>query len=296
MNVSRTTSCMMFSMLDEREPYAARMAHSATEAQTKPREWHSPAPAVTRAAALLGLLVEPDARPLGLSDFARRLGLPKSSVANLCAALEQADMLRRVNGGYMLGPRLLELGSAYLRTVDALQDFRETCRTLPVASQETLLLATLDDLDVLYLARHDGTQPIRLGSDIGRRLPAACTALGKAMLAQIDPRDVADQHRRLPEFPILTPKSLRNLDELLAELERTRERGYAIDDEENTPGVTCYAVAIPGSPSAQQRRGVSVTLLKARETPQLRDDLVADLRQLAAHLSMRSAVGLGQPS
>jgi DNA-binding IclR family transcriptional regulator len=271
------------------------MAHSATQTQPTPSELHSPAPAVTRAAALLGLLVEPDAGPLGLSDFARRLGLPKSSVANLCAALEQTDMLRRVNGGYMLGPRLLELGSAYLRTVDMLQDFRETCRTLPVASQETLLLATLDDLDVLYLARHDGTQPVRLGSDIGRRLPAAVTALGKAMLAHLDPAEVEEQHRRLPEFPVLTPKSLRNVDELLAELERTRERGYAIDDEENTPGVTCYAVAIPGG-AGHQRRGVSVTLLKARETDQLRDHLVADLRQLAAHLSTRSTAGLGPAS
>jgi DNA-binding IclR family transcriptional regulator len=49
----------------------------------------------------------------------------------------------------------------------------ESSADLPTASQETLLLATLDDLDVLYLARHDGTQPIRLGSDIGLRLPAA---------------------------------------------------------------------------------------------------------------------------
>jgi DNA-binding IclR family transcriptional regulator len=272
------------------------MTSSATHAHPTPPDLHSPAPAVTRAAALLGLLVEPDVSPLGLSDFARRLGLPKSSVANLCAALEQADMIRRVNGGYMLGPRLLELGSAYLRTVDVLQDFHESCRNLRTGSQETLLLATLDDLDVLYLARHDGTQPIRLGSDIGRRLPAACTALGKAMLAQMDPRDVEEQHRRLPEFPVITPKSNRNVDELLADLERTRDRGYAIDDEENTPGVTCYAVAIPAGEADEQRRGVSVTLLKARENDQLRDNLVADLRQLAAHLSMRSAVGLGRRS
>jgi hypothetical protein len=86
-------------------------------------------------------------------------------------ALEKAGQApgHAAAGGYMLGPRLLELGSAYLRTVDVLQDFRDSCRT---GSQETLLLATLDDLDVLYLARHDGTQPVRLGSDIGRRLPA----------------------------------------------------------------------------------------------------------------------------
>lgn len=271
------------------------MPADAIPTDAPPRQLHSLAPAVTRAAALLELLAEPDAGALGVSDLARRLGLPKSSIANLCAALEQADMIRRVNGGYMLGQRLLELGSAYLRTVDRLQDFRDSCRNLPTASQETLLLATLDDLDVLYLARHDGTQPIRLGSDIGQRLPAACTALGKAMLAQIDPGEVEQRHRRLAAFPVLTPKSNRNVAELLEDLERTRGRGYAIDDEENTPGVTCYAVAIPTA-DPEQRRGVSVTLLKARETDELRERLVADLRQLAAHLSLRSASALGRPS
>jgi DNA-binding IclR family transcriptional regulator len=272
------------------------MARNAIHTDEAPPDLHSVAPAVTRAAALLQLLAQPDAGALGLSDFARRLGLPKSSIANLCAALEQADMVRRVNGGYMLGHRVLELGSAYLRTVDVLQDFHETCRTLPTASQETLLFATLDDLDVLYLARHDGTQPIRLGSDIGRRLPAAVTGLGKAMLAQLDPGEVEERHRRLPAFPVLTPNSNRDVTELLEDLARTRERGYAIDDEENTPGVTCYAVALPTADPDDQRRGVSVTLLKARDTDELRERLVADLRQLATHLSMRSAIGLGRPA
>jgi IclR family transcriptional regulator, blcABC operon repressor len=248
----------------------------------------SPAPAVTRAAAILGLLAR-SGDPVGLAELTRRLELPKSSIANLCSALEQANLVRRVDGRYRLGHFVLELGSAYLSASSLLGDFADTAARLPAGSQETLLLAQLDGTDVLYLARHDGTQPIRLASDIGKRLPANCTALGKAMLAQLDPADVAERYRRLPSFPILSERSRRNVDELLDDLELTRRRGYAVDDEENTLGIQCFGVAIAGRADGEPLRAVSVTMLKARVTDELVERLVADLRQLATRLEMRSA-------
>ena len=246
----------------------------------------SPAPAVTRAAAVLGLLAE-SSDPVGLAELARRLGLPKSSIANICSALVDAGLVRRVDGRYRLGHVVLELGSAYLGSTSLPGEFADTAAGLPVASQETLLLAQLDGTDVLYLARHDGTQPIRLASDIGRRLPANCTALGKAMLAQLDPADVAERYRRLPVFPVLSESSKPTVEALLDDLETTRARGYAIDDEENTPGIRCFGVPILSDPL----RAVSVTLLKARATDELEQRLVADLQRLASRLGRRSLRG-----
>lgn len=266
---------------------------SDREGVGKPR---SPAPAVTRAAAILEVLAEPGVGALGLAELTRRLRLPKSSVANLCVALEESGLLRRVNDGYLLGQRLLELGSAYLRSIDEVQDFHETCRSLRTISHETVLFATLDGVDTLYLARHDGSQPIRLASDVGRRLPAGCTALGKAMLAQLDPAAVAERYGQLSTFPVLTPRSNQSLDELLDDLRLTRERGYAVDDEENMPGVTCFAVALSSNDAHRVRRAVSVTMLKARASDDLRAQVVSDLRQLAGHLSARVAVERGEPA
>jgi IclR family transcriptional regulator, blcABC operon repressor len=249
------------------------------------RDTPSTAPAVTRAAALLAVLAEPGAGPMGPSDLSRRLGLPKSSIANLCSALEGVGFVNRINGGYELGPRLLQLGSAYLRQHDDLTAFREACRRLPVASGETVQLATLDGLDVVYLARHDGTQPIRLASDIGGRMPAVCTGLGKAMLARLDPRIAEDRVRQQSVFPALTEHSIRSVPEMLTELDRTRARGYAVDDEENTIGVVCFAVALPGTDRSGRQRAVSVTMLKARATEELRDAIVADLTELVGTLN-----------
>lgn len=259
------------------------------------RETRSPAPAVTRAAALLQLLAQPDSGPLGLAELSRQLGLPKSSIANLCAALEDVELIRRSDGGYLLGRRLLELGSAYLRSVDELQDFHQLCRGFRTISQETVLFATLDGVDVLYLARHDGTQPIRLASDVGRRMPAGCTALGKAMLSRLDPAVVEERYRQLTIFPALTANSKQNLPELLEDLERTRERGYAIDDEENTAGVMCVAVPLEVTSSREPLRAVSVTMLKARATDQLVERAASDITELARHMSTRVLAGRGEP-
>ncbi|MGD0123527.1 MAG: IclR family transcriptional regulator [Candidatus Limnocylindrales bacterium] len=249
------------------------------------RDLRSTAPAVVRAAALLAVLAEPGVEALGLSDLARRLDLPKSTVANLCSALEQVGFVRRVDGRFELGHRLLELGAAYSDRIDIIHEFKAATGRLRWASQETIQLAILEGAEIIYLARHDGTQPVRLAAGLGRRMPAPCTALGKAMLAELDPAEVRARIGALPTFPVLTPKSKHNMAELMEDLDGTRARGYAIDDEENSVGVVCYGVALPTVGPNSPRRAISVTLLKARETADLRERLVGDLRDLAADLS-----------
>ena len=97
----------------------------ATEARLG--EADSLAPAVTRAAAILDVLAENAGEAAGPSELARRLGLPKSSIANICGALADAGLVRRVGTGFALGRRLAELGGAYLASVDQVQEFYEAC-------------------------------------------------------------------------------------------------------------------------------------------------------------------------
>jgi DNA-binding IclR family transcriptional regulator len=252
------------------------------EAHTEVR---STAPAVVRSAALLAVLAAPDSDPMGISELARRLNLSKSTVANLCSALEQVGFIERQDGRYRLGPSLLELGAAYLDRVDIIQEFRRASARLPWASQETILLALLDGPEIIYLARHDGNQPVRLAAGIGRRMPATCTGLGKAMLAEMEPAEMEARLGRFAALPVLTPHSKRNLAELQEDLAAVRSRGYSIDDEENSIGIVCYGMALPAIGPNPPRRAISVTLLKARDTPELRERLVEDLRTLRAGLT-----------
>ena len=248
------------------------------------RSVESKAPAVTRAVALVEELAR-QRRPLGVAELARSLDLAKSTVANLCTALEDTHMIRRVDGRWALGYKVVELGQAFLAGTDLVGEFRRAANELPVGARETMLLAVLDGLDVVYLARHDGTQPVRLASDIGRRMPAVATALGKAMLAALPGDALEERLASVGELPVLTPRSHRTVDGLRRDLEATRQRGYAVDDEQNTEGVVCVSVALPG---ARTPTAVSATLLAARMTEDLRAGLVGDLTSLAAGLA-RSA-------
>jgi DNA-binding IclR family transcriptional regulator len=242
------------------------------------------APAVTRAAAILDLLAEDGAVALGPSELSRRLALPKSSIANICGALAEAGLVRRVGTGFALGRRLAELGGAYLVAVDMVQEFYETATRLPIGSEETVQLAILDGLEMTSLARHDGRQPVRLTSQIGRRLPATSTATGKAALASLDPAELERRLDGVTALPASTPSAHRTVDALLADLDRVRERGYAIDDEETMEGVVCFGIAIPGRHPGEGPNAASITLLKARATEERVPLLVADLRSLADQL------------
>jgi DNA-binding IclR family transcriptional regulator len=248
-------------------------------------ESESLAPAVTRAGAILDLLAESGGQAAGPSELARRLGLPKSSIANICNALAEIGLVRRIGTGFALGRRLAELGGAYLASVDAVQEFYEACRLLPTGSEETVQLAILDDLEMTYLARHDGRQPVRLTSQIGRRLPATVTATGKAALASLDDAELDRRLAGVSELPALTVNSLATLGELRADLAVVRERGYAMDDEETVEGVVCYGVMIPGRRPGEGPYAASITLLKARATDERVPLLIADLHLLADRLS-----------
>jgi IclR family transcriptional regulator, blcABC operon repressor len=248
-------------------------------------ESESLAPAVTRAGAILDLLAENAGKAAGPSELARRLGLPKSSIANICNALADIGLVRRVGTGFSLGRKLAELGGAYLASVDLVQEFYEAAQLLPVGSEETIQLAVLDSLEMTYLARHDGRQPVRLTSQIGRRLPATVTATGKAALASLPDADLDDRLADASPLPTLTPNSIGTIEALRADLAAVRERGYSMDDEETVEGVVCFGVMIPGRRPGEGPYAASITLLKARATEERIPLLIGDLHRLAEQLS-----------
>jgi DNA-binding IclR family transcriptional regulator len=263
-------------------PASDALGRDGTTAAT---EADSLAPAVTRAATILDVLVENNGEPAGPSEIARRLGLPKSSIANICGALADAGLVRRVGTGFALGRRLAELGGAYLATVDQVQEFYEASRRLKAGSDETVQFAVLDGVEMTYLARHDGRQPVRLTSGIGRRLPAFCTATGKAALASLDDEELARRYDGVTVLPASSARAHHTVDALMADLREVRRRGYAIDDEETMEGVVCYGVMVGGRQPGEGPYAASITLLKVRATEARVAMLLDDLRWLAQQLA-----------
>lgn len=245
----------------------------------------SPVPAVDRAVAVLDYLAQSRGVPRTLSDLSRETGVAKSSMSNLCGVLEDARLIRRSDAGYLLGRKTVELGGAYLASIDQVREFYQVCTASKVLGRELVQIAMLDGTQVIYLARHEGRTPLRLSANIGDRFPASCTATGACLLAQLDPAQVSDRYRDPLAFAPMTADSPSSVEELQAKLAATRERGYGLDDEEVQPGVMCLAVLIPSRSPGAAELAVGVTMLKASVTPQRREEVLDALHSLAEELA-----------
>lgn len=235
-------------------------------------------PALTRAMLILDLLATEGQQGLGVSEISSRTGIAKSTTALLCSALEEQNLVRRHDNRYRLGRRLLTLAADYLATVDYLSDFYDEVRSQPILSRHCARIAMLDGTEVIYLARYGVGNSRRVSGAIGDRFPASITATGKAALMTLDPAVVADRFASFL-FPRYTEKSIRSLPELLQDLERCRERGYACDNEETNLGQMCLAVPILEGDRAEARLSVSTTMpiemLTSDDLPKIINELQA---------------------
>jgi DNA-binding IclR family transcriptional regulator len=194
---------------------------------------------VKSAVRVLDILEALAASPDGVSfsDLGRRLHLPKSSLHGLLATLTDNgyanfDPEQRT---YSLGIRVWEQGQAYSRHRDLLREARRVMEGIVTAVNETVQLAALDGNENVYLAKVDCSHPVRLQSEVGGRLPAHATGLGKVLLAGLPPETL---RARLDEHSLaaFTPWTVTDRSALLAELDVTRAQGFGVDDQEYTWG------------------------------------------------------------
>lgn len=247
-------------------------------------------PAVDRAIGLLSLLDSSPQQAFSLSEIARRLAIPKSTALNICNAMVVGQLLRRSQNGYQLGRRLVQLGSAYVSSIDIVREFYEVSRPTDSNLKAMIQLAVLDEeINAVYLARQDCYSGLRLGlrAEIGRRVPANCTAAGKALLAALPVDELEKRLSGRQALPTLTRNSIASPAKLHRELSLIRRRGYASEDEEVLPGVSCIARAAMTSHREDGVLAVSITALKETLTP-ARQKLMHDtLENLVEQLQQR---------
>ncbi|MER7416069.1 IclR family transcriptional regulator [Micromonospora peucetia] len=212
-----------------------------------------------------------------LVDLARALDIPKSSLHGILRTMTQRGWVESDPTGtrFGLGVRALQVGAAYLTSDDTVGLLGGVLDDLSRQFGETVHLGRLDGAHIVYLAKRESVHPLRLYSAIGRQLPAHATALGKALLAE-RPDDALDGVLTWP-LPALTPHTVTDPDALRAELATVREHGYAVDREENTEGIVCFATAVPLAMPATDAISLSVPV--ARLAAAGEDRIVAALRR-----------------
>lgn len=180
-----------------------------------------------------------------LTEVADATGLPKSSAFRYLSALEVRHYVERGHDAvsYHLG---LAFRPQHTRSITRLADLaRPALERLRDKLDETTNLGLLDGTSVVHSVVCESHQMMRLAAHVGDRGYVHATALGKAMAATL-PEDHVRSLIAVSGMPTLTPSTIADLDELLADLEQVRKQGYAVDDAENQEGGRCVAVAISG--------------------------------------------------
>jgi len=142
-----------------------------------------------------------------------------------------------------LGSEAVRLGMAALASLEVTRVAPPHLRELADRTQETVNLAVVDRDAVVYIHKEEGPLAVKMSAQLGSRRPLHCTALGKAYLAALPPRELDARLAGL-ELARFTPATITDPAALAAELDRVRERGYAIDDEEVEEGVFCLGAAV----------------------------------------------------
>ncbi len=241
-------------------------------------------PAVAKTLRVLETLAGADS-PATLQSLTHETRLPKSSIYAILATLEMHQYVERdSNNAFRLGPRALHIGTAR-QTTNLSQLFHTEAHRIVEECGETVQMAILDQTEVIYIAREDGNQPVQLVSQIGKRLPAYATALGKALLATL-PGAYVDALFAGRSFATLTPGTINSLGQLKNELDCVRERGYAHDNQESAVGLECLAAPILNH-TGQAVAALSISFLSARASPEHFQHILQLVQAAARDMSSR---------
>ncbi len=236
-----------------------------------------------RTVELLSYLASRRDRPARIRDIAETLDVPRSSLHALLRTLVMEGWVRSDESGtlYAIGIRALLVGTSYLDSDPYLPVITPFLDDLGQEFDETFHIARLDDTDVVYLATRESRQYVRTSNRVGRRLPAYATALGKALLAE---RFGPERDQHLPQtLTSLTAHTIVDRAHLDNTLDEVRMRGYAMDNEENTLGLRCFAVALHYVQPAQDAISASVPI--DRLTEEREREVVEALRTVGDKVS-----------
>jgi DNA-binding IclR family transcriptional regulator len=216
------------------------------------------APAAECAArVLLQLMEHGDA--LSLADLSRRLDMSKSLVFRVLRELEMREFIEEVEDGrYWLGIQALSIGSTFSAETAHSEITAPILSSLSAEIQAEAWLGVLHGTQMVALMGFGGDDVVVRATYVGARLPAHCTSMGKALLATYSNAEV----RRLlgRQLAGLTSRSIVDIERLIDDLEATRARGYAIQEEEAVMGSSGLATVVPLRLPNETRASISVSM------------------------------------
>lgn len=211
-------------------------------------------------------------RPLTLSQLSKALGFDMATTTRFCFTLNHLGYIERApSKQYQLTPKILTLGYGVVCGYDLCRMAEPYLRELSATLGETVNMAVLDGVEIIYVARFKTEQILQTDLHIGSKLPAYCTSMGKVMLAHLpqeEMQSIVDRFR----FVKLTYRTQDSRETLLTELERVRRQGFATNDEELSVGLRSIA-----APVVRNERPVAAVNIAVPTTRYSMEGLVSQL-------------------
>jgi DNA-binding IclR family transcriptional regulator len=227
---------------------------------------------------------------LSLSEIADLQDWPKPTAHRVTTTLLERSFLARdpVTKRFRLGIGVARLVAPLLRSFRLPELARGPLRTLAADTGETVNLAILDGAEALYLDSYPGTFRVRAQADSGLRVPAYCTAMGKCLLAQLDPEEARRRVGSGP-YPPMTNLTARRWSELAPMLDGARTDGFAVSVDEYEQGLLAAAVAVHADGDAVA--AINVAASAARVSREALTDVVVPKLRAAALAIDRAYAG-----
>ncbi len=196
-----------------------------------------------RALSLLKLLADTDG--LTLTGIVEQTGMAASTAHRFLSSLQSHGLVdfHDDDQRWQVGAETYRIGSAFLRRTKVADVSRPVMRALMEETQETVNLGVADEDDVVFISQVETHQPIRAFFRPGSRGPMHASGIGKALLSHF-PIERIQSLSRIRGLQSFTDQTITNERGLIEELEESRKRGWALDDEERTVGMRCIASAI----------------------------------------------------
>lgn len=243
-------------------------------------------PALQRGMQLLGEFSR-DQRELTGAELSRRLGLPRASVFRLLQTLEQLGFVERVGDGanYKLGIAVLRLGFEYLSSMELTEHGRPILDALCTATGLSAHLAVRDGREVVVVAKSAGRAVMFNSIQVGARLPAHATVLGRVLLADLSGPELGELYAgiALEAFSPQTPTTLTALKRLI---DADTQRGYGISQGGYDAGISTIAAPVLDE-HHKVAAVINVTVSANRIAADALEPLVAEVRLAADRLSER---------
>lgn len=216
---------------------------------------------------------------LSLAEVARRAGIPRAAARRFLRTLEQLGyVVATPNARFRLTPRILELGYGYLSSLSLPDIVQPHLDALSHEIGESVSVAVLDGDEIVYVARAAARRIMSVRITIGTRLPAVATSMGRVLLAALsDPGQVLDA----AELIAHTSRTRTDRADLIAEIARVREQGWALVDGELEEGLRSIAVPLVTRGGVTAALNVSTSTARG-DAEGVRNELLPALQHTAS--------------